>query len=143
MYVGNVILLVLNLPLVEIWVKLLAIPRPLLYAGILIFATLGAYGLRNSWFDLLLLYVIGLIGFLMRRYDIPIAPVLVGMILVPLAEQQFRRGLAISQGDLSIFVTSPISATVLAITGLVLIVPPIWRRVSAQRAARDVDASAS
>jgi Tripartite tricarboxylate transporter TctA family len=67
--VGNVILLVLNLPLVGIWVKLLAIPRPLLYAGILIFATLGAYGLRNSWFDLLLLYVIGLIGFLMRRYD--------------------------------------------------------------------------
>ena len=71
MYVGNVILLILNLPLVGIWVKLLAIPRPLLYAGILIFATLGAYGLRNSWFDLLLLYLIGLIGFLMRRYDIP------------------------------------------------------------------------
>ena len=55
MYVGNVILLILNLPLVGLWVKLLAIPRPLLYAGILIFATLGAYGLRNSWFDLLLL----------------------------------------------------------------------------------------
>jgi putative tricarboxylic transport membrane protein len=133
MYVGNVILLVLNLPLVGIWVKLLAIPRPLLYAGILIFATLGAYGLRNSWFDLLLLYVIGLIGFLMRRYDIPVAPVLVGMILGPLAEQQFRRALAISQGDLSIFITSPISATVLAITALVLIVPPIWRRMAGRR----------
>jgi putative tricarboxylic transport membrane protein len=143
MYVGNVILLVLNLPLVGIWVKLLAIPRPLLYAGILIFATLGAYGLRNSWFDLLLLYVIGLIGFLMRRYDIPVAPVLVGMILGPLAEQQFRRALAISQGDLSIFITSPISATVLAITALVLIVPPIWRRVSAKREASDARASAS
>ena len=133
MYVGNVILLVLNLPLVGVWVKLLAIPRPLLYAGILIFATLGAYGLRNSWFDLLLLYVIGLIGFVMRRYDMPVAPVLVGMILGPLSEQQFRRALAISQGDLSVFVTQPISAAVFAITALVLIGPPIWRAVSAKR----------
>ena len=133
MYVGNVILLVLNLPLVGIWVKLLDIPRPMLYAGILIFATLGAYGLRNSWFDLALLYGIGVIGFLMRRYDIPVAPVLVGMILGPLAEQQLRRALAISQGDPSIFVTQPISATVFAITALVLIGPPIWRRIAARR----------
>jgi putative tricarboxylic transport membrane protein len=142
MYIGNVILLVLNLPLVGLWVKLLSIPRPLLYAGILIFATLGAYGLRNSWFDLLLLYVIGLIGFLMRRYDIPVAPVLVGMILGPLAEQQFRRALAISQGDPSIFFTQPISAAVLAITALVLIVPPILRRVAAKRGAKEPKVSA-
>lgn len=135
MYVGNVILLLLNLPLVGLWVKLLAIPRPLLYAGILIFATLGAYGLRNSWFDLALLYGIGIMGFLMRRYDIPVAPVLVGMILGPLAEQQFRRALAISQGDLSIFVTQPISATVFAITALALVGPPIWRTIASRRAA--------
>jgi putative tricarboxylic transport membrane protein len=130
MYIGNAILLILNLPLVGLWVKLLSIPRPLLYAGILIFATLGAYGLRNSWFDLALLYIIGLVGFLMRRYDIPVAPVIVGMILGPLAEQQFRRALAISQGDFSIFITSPISATVLLIAVLAVIVPPIWRRFS-------------
>jgi putative tricarboxylic transport membrane protein len=130
MYIGNAILLILNLPLVGLWVKLLSIPRPLLYAGILIFATLGAYGLRNSWFDLALLYIIGLVGFLMRRYDIPVAPVIVGMILGPLAEQQFRRALAISQGDPSIFITSPISATVLLIAALAVIVPPIWRRFS-------------
>jgi putative tricarboxylic transport membrane protein len=135
MYTGNVILLILNLPLVGIWVKLLAIPRPLLYAGILIFATLGAYGLRNSWFDLALLYGIGVMGFLMRRYDIPVAPVLVGMILGPLSEQQFRRALAISQGDLSIFVTQPISATVLAITALTVIVPMVMRRIARHRAA--------
>ena len=127
MYIGNVILLILNLPLVGIWVKLLEIPRPLLYAGILVFATLGAYGLRNSWFDLLVLYIVGLLGFLMRRFDMPVAPVLVGMILGPLAEQQFRRALAISQGDLSVFVAHPISATVLAITALILFGPPIWR----------------
>jgi putative tricarboxylic transport membrane protein len=134
MYIGNVILLILNLPMVGLWVKLLAIPRPLLYAGILIFATLGAYGIRNSWFDLALLYGVGLMGFLMRRYDIPVAPVLVGMILGPLSEQQFRRALAISQGELSIFITQPISATVFAITALVVIGPPIWRRMRAKRA---------
>jgi putative tricarboxylic transport membrane protein len=141
LYIGNVILLILNLPLVGMWVKLLAIPRPLLYAGILIFATLGAYGLRNSWFDLLLLYVIGLVGFLMRRYDIPVAPVIVGMILGPLAEQQFRRALAISQGDMTVFISHPISATVFAITALVLIVPPVWRRVAARRTATSAQVS--
>jgi putative tricarboxylic transport membrane protein len=135
MYVGNVLLLILNLPLVGIWIKLLEIPRPLLYAGILIFATLGAYGLRNSWFDLALLYGIGVIGFIMRRYDIPVAPVLVGMILGPLAEQQFRRALAISQGDLTIFFRQPISAAVFAITALVLIGPPIWKRLSGRKVA--------
>ena len=115
--------------------KLLKIPKPHLYAGILIFATLGAYGLRNSWFDLALLYGIGVIGFLMRRYDIPVAPVLVGMILGPLAEQQFRRALAISQGDLSIFVTQPISAGVFAVTALVLVGPPVWKRLSRRKVA--------
>jgi putative tricarboxylic transport membrane protein len=133
MYIGNILLLVLNLPLVGIWVKLLRIPRPLLYAGILIFATLGAYSIRNSWIDLLLLYLIGLVGFLMRRYDIPVAPTIVGMILGPLAEQQLRRALSISQGDLSIFVTKPICATVFTIVILVLVVPPIWKRYWAKR----------
>jgi putative tricarboxylic transport membrane protein len=133
MYIGNLLLLVLNLPLVGLWVKLLSIPRPLLYAGILIFATLGAYGLRNSWFDLLLLYIIGLIGFLMRRYDIPVAPTIVGLILGPLAEQQLRRALSISQGDVTIFLTKPISATVLAIVVLVLVGPSLWKLFAKKR----------
>jgi len=128
LYVGNVLLLILNLPMVGLWVKLLSIPRPLLYAGILVFATLGAYGLRNSWFDLALLYGIGLVGFAMRRYDIPVAPTIVGLILGPLAETQMRRALAISQGDPSVFLTQPISATVLAITAAVLIVPRLLKR---------------
>ncbi|HUG24471.1 tripartite tricarboxylate transporter permease [Piscinibacter sp.] len=135
MYVGNVMLLVLNLPMVGLWVKLLEIPRPLLYAGILVFATLGAYGIRNSWFDLLLLFIVGIAGFLMRRFDIPVAPVLVGMILGPLAEQQFRRALSISQGELSIFITQPISGSVFLICALVLVGPPIWRRLAARKAA--------
>jgi putative tricarboxylic transport membrane protein len=134
MYIGNVLLLILNLPLVGLWIRLLSIPRPLLYGGILIFATLGAYGLRNSWFDLLLLYIIGLIGFLMRRYDIPVAPTIVGMILGPVAEQQLRRALSISQGDMTIFVTKPISASILALTAALVIVPIILKRRQAKRA---------
>ena len=77
LYIGNLMLLVLNLPMVGLWVKLLKIPRPQLYAGILIFATVGAYGMRQSTFDLFLLYAIGLLGVLMRRFDFPTAPVVV------------------------------------------------------------------
>src|SRR5215510_14840662 len=133
MYIGNVILLILNLTLIGIWVKVLAIPRELLYGGILVFATLGAYSLHQSWVDLLTLYVFGLLGFAMRRWDIPVGPAVIGLILGPLAETQFRRALSISQGDLGIFYTHPISATVFALTAAVLVVPWLlrfWRRRS-------------
>ena len=123
LYVGNVILLVLNLPLVGMWVKLLTIPRPVLYGGILVFATLGAYSLHQSVVDLLVLYVFGLLGFAMRRFDFPVAPAIIGLILGPLAEVQFRRALAISQGDASVFFTQPIAATLLAVAALIVIVP--------------------
>ncbi len=134
-YVGNVMLLVLNLPLVGLWVKLLQIPRPQLYAGILVFATMGVYGMRQSPFDVFLLYVIGLIGFLMRRYGFPTAPVIVGMILGPLAEEQMRRSLAISQGSPMIFVTHGISAFLLLLTVAVLLVPFIVRQVQKRKPA--------
>jgi putative tricarboxylic transport membrane protein len=127
LYVGNVILLILNLPLIGIWVKVLSIPRDLLYAGILVFATLGAYSLHQSWVDLLTLYVFGLLGFAMRRWDIPVGPAVIGLILGPLAETQFRRALSISQGDASVFLTQPISAALLALTLLVLFVPWLLR----------------
>ena len=123
LYIGNAMLLILNLPMVGVWVKLLTIPKPLMYGGILVFATLGAYGLRQSWFDLLLLYLIGLMGCIMRRYDFPIAPVVIGLILGPLAEQQFRRALAISQGDMSVFMSHPISAVLLGVAALVVLIP--------------------
>jgi putative tricarboxylic transport membrane protein len=123
LYIGNTILLVLNLPLVGLWVKLLQIPRPYLNAGILVFATIGVYGMRHSSFDLLLMLAIGWGGVLMRRFDFPVAPVIVGMLLGPMAEKQLRNALSISQGDWSVFVTQPISAAVLALTLLVLVVP--------------------
>jgi hypothetical protein len=110
LYIGNVMLLVLNLPLVGLWVKLLKIPRPPLYAGILIFATVGVYGMRQSAFDLCLMYGIGLLGVVMRRFDFPTAPVIVGMILGPLAEAQMRNALSIGEGHWSVFVQRPMSA---------------------------------
>jgi putative tricarboxylic transport membrane protein len=133
-YIGNVMLLVLNLPMVGLWVQLLRIPRPQLYAGILVFATMGVYGMRQSAFDVFLLYAIGLVGFLMRRYGFPTAPVIVGMILGPLAEEQMRRSLAISQGDPKIFVTHGISAILLAITVAILLAPAVIRQVRKRRA---------
>jgi putative tricarboxylic transport membrane protein len=132
LYIGNVILLVLNLPLIGIWVRVLSIPQPLLYAGILVFATLGAYSLHQSWVDLLTLYVFGLLGFAMRRFDIPVGPAVIGLILGPMAEIQFRRALAISQGDASVFVTHPISAALLAMTALLAVAPWLYRRFTAK-----------
>ena len=136
LYVGNVILLVLNLPLIGIWVRVLSIPRPLLYAGILVFATLGAYSLHQSWVDLLTLYVFGLLGFAMRRWDFPVGPAVIGLILGPIAETQFRRALSISQGDAGVFFTQPISATLLALTAVVIVLPWVLRRLAAARAPR-------
>ena len=123
MYVGNVLLLILNLPLIGVWVQVLKIPRAPLYAGILVFATLGAYSLHQSVVDLVTLYAFGLLGFVMRRWGFPVAPAVIGLILGPLAESQFRRALAISQGDPAVFVTHPISAALLALTALLVLVP--------------------
>ena len=128
LYIGNVMLLVLNLPLVGLWVRLLSIPQPLLYGGILVFSTLGVYSLNNSTFDLVLLFIVGIIGFLMRRHEFPVAPCIIGLILGPLAEAQFRRALSISQGDPSVFLTHPLSAVLLALAAAVIIVPIVLRR---------------
>ncbi len=128
LYIGNVMLLVLNLPLVGLWVRLLSIPQPLLYGGILVFSTLGVYSLNNSTFDLVLLFIVGIIGFLMRRHEFPVAPCIIGLILGPLAEAQFRRALSISQGDPSVFVTHPLSAVLLALAAAVIVVPIALRR---------------
>jgi putative tricarboxylic transport membrane protein len=135
MYVGNVLLLILNLPLIGLWVKVLSIPRPLLYAGILVFATLGAYSQHQSAVDLPMLYVFGLLGFMMRRWGFPVAPAVIGLILGPLAESQFRRAMAISQGDPSVFLTSPISATLLAVTAALVLLPWLYKVWREQRAA--------
>ncbi|WP_303982536.1 tripartite tricarboxylate transporter permease [Dongia mobilis] len=133
LYLGNLMLLVLNLPLVGLWAKLLLIPRPLLYGGILVLSMLGVYSLNNSVFDLWLLLGIGLVGFAMRQFEYPVAPLVVGLILGPMAEEQFRRAYAIAQGDVSVFFTHPISALLLAIAAACVIGPYLLRRRKAAR----------
>ena len=100
LFIGNTLLLVLNLPLAPAWAKLLRIPRPYLYAGILFFASMGAYAVNAQPFDLILLLVLGLIGFGMRRFGLPVLPLIVGVILGPRVELQGRRALQLSSGDL-------------------------------------------
>lgn len=130
LYIGNVMLLVLNLPLVGLWVKLLKIPKAHLYAGIMIFATVGVYGMRQSAFDLYLMLGLGLVGVVMRRYDFPTAPVIVGLILGPVAEAQMRNALSIGQGSWSVFLERPMSLTLLTVVFLVLVTPRVlaWHR---------------
>ena len=132
LYIGNVMLLVLNLPLIRIWVKILSIPKPMLYTGILVFATLGVYSVSNSLVDLLIMYIIGVLGFFMRRLDIPVAPMVLGVILGQLMEVQFRRAMAASQGDITVFVTRPFALTLLlfAVAAVVLpYAPGLWARL--------------
>jgi putative tricarboxylic transport membrane protein len=133
LYIGNVMLLVLNLPLVGLWVKLLKIPKPYLYAGILIFATVGVYGMRQSAFDLFLLYAIGVLGVVMRRFDFPTAPVVVGMILGPLAEAQLRNAMSIGEGSAAVFIQRPVSLILIVVVLAVLILPRLARVYSGRR----------
>ncbi len=123
LFIANTMLLVLNLPLVGLWVKLLAIPQPWLYAGILCFATMGTIAAKPSVVELTILLVFGVAGFLMRRFDYPIAPVVIGLILGPMAETQLRRALSISQGDPAVLVQSPLAVVLLAIALVALVAP--------------------
>jgi putative tricarboxylic transport membrane protein len=134
LFIANVMLVVLNLPLIGLWVRILKIPQPQLYAGILVFATIGTYGISNSVVDLILLYMIGVIGMFMRRFDFPVAPVVIGMILGPMAEQALRQALTISEGDWSVFVTRPGSAVIMGVAVLALVGPRIYARWVARAA---------
>jgi putative tricarboxylic transport membrane protein len=127
LYIANVMLLVLNLPMVGLWVKMLKIPEPLLYGGILVFATIGTYGISQSQVDLVLLYAMGIMGLFMRIYDFPTAPVIIGVILGPLAEQEFRRAMTISQGDMMIFLQKPLSLALLLLALAAVLGPQLWR----------------
>jgi putative tricarboxylic transport membrane protein len=127
-----VLLLVLNLPLAPVWAKLLKIPRPYLYAGILFFASVGAYAVSGQVVDLIVLFVIGVLGFAMRRYGLPILPAVIGVILGPAAEQQMRRALQISDGSLTGLVNTTFSVVVYAIV-VVILVWPLVRRFTRSR----------
>jgi putative tricarboxylic transport membrane protein len=128
LYIGNVMLLVLNLPLAGVWARVMLVPRPLLFGGILVLASLGAYTLNRSMLDLFLLYLVGAVGCAMRVKEFPLVPAVLGLILGPLSEQHFRRAMAISEGDPSVFVTRPLSAVLLVVAALVLLGPRLLRK---------------
>lgn len=141
LYIGNVVLIILNLPLVGMWAKVLQIPRPYLYAGILVFAGLGAFATNFTVFDIGVLLVLGLIGFFMRRHGYPVAPMVVGAILGPMAEEQLRKAMAISQGDPIALVQNPVSIVIYSAL-VVILVLGFWlkrRQARYEAAIPDID----
>lgn len=119
-FIAMVVLLIINLPFAQLWSKLLLIPRPYLYAGITVFCGLGVYATSGRVFDLLLLLGLGVVGFLMRRYGYPLAPLMIGMVLGPLAESSVRDALLSSNGDYSVLVSSPITWAIYGLLALVM-----------------------
>jgi putative tricarboxylic transport membrane protein len=121
LFVANTMLLVLNLPLAPVWAKLLQIPRPYLYAGILFFASLGAYSVNFQAFDLGLLLVLGLFGLAMRRFGLPVLPLIISVILGPRLEQKLTEALAISSGDVSTLWSEPVAVVVYVVMAVLLV----------------------
>ncbi|MCH0540835.1 tripartite tricarboxylate transporter permease [Streptomyces sp. MUM 203J] len=130
MYIGNIVLLILNLPLIPLFAKVLKTPRKLLLPLVVVFCVVGVYGQSFSVFDLWLLVGFGVLGFLMRANDFPAAPLILGLILGGLMEKSMRQALLISSGDFSVFVTKPISAVLLALAAVSVLAPlyGAWRR---------------
>lgn len=125
LYLGNVMLLILNLPLVGFWAKLLQIRYEFLYPGILLFCILGAYSLNQSVFDVGVMIAFGVLGYIFRKLDWPLAPTVLALILGPMMERALRTSLEMSGGDLSILVTRPISAVLLIVAAVVLLSPAV------------------
>jgi putative tricarboxylic transport membrane protein len=131
MWVGNLMLLVINLPLVGVWVKLLRVPYRLLFPAILFFCAIGAYSIHNSYFDVMLVALFGLVGYGLARLGFEAAPLIMGFVVGPLMEENLRRSFRISQGDPMVLLERPLSAALLMIAALLLlmvILPAVRRR---------------
>ncbi|MES2561175.1 MAG: tripartite tricarboxylate transporter permease, partial [Pseudomonadota bacterium] len=136
MYVGNVVLLVLNLPMVGVFVNLLRIPYSYLYPGILCFCILGCYSVSNSVVDVWIMLVMGGIGYVLRKFGYDLAPVALGLVLAPMLELSLRQSLAMSAGDYMIFLQRPIALTMLSLGVLLLLlaVKPLFSKKKDWRA---------
>jgi len=127
MYIGNLMLLVLNLPLIPLWVKFLRVPYPILFPFILLFCVIGVYTINNNVFDIYLMIFFGGVGYLARKLEFEVAPFILAVVLGPLMEKAFRQSLIMFQGDFSVFVTRPISGVLFAIALFLLVVPLVTR----------------
>lgn len=129
MYIGNIILLILNLPLIPLFASMLRIPYSILYPFILLVCVTGAYSLDNSIFQVFLMFIFGIIGYFVKKFDFPAAPIVLALILGPMVERALYQSLTLSHGSLGVFVTRPFSAAFLVIVVIVLSVPIIrWRK---------------
>jgi putative tricarboxylic transport membrane protein len=123
MYIGNLMLLVLNLPLIGLWVKILKVPYPILFPLILIFCVIGSYSLNNSVMEVLIMIFFGFVGYMLKKFDYEAAPLILSLVLGPRLESSLRRSLLMQQGDLTIFLTRPISAVFLVIAVILIFLP--------------------
>jgi TctA family transporter len=138
-WIGNLLLIVLNVPMIGVWVRLLQVPYRLLYPTALFFIAIGVYSTHNSLFDVLEVAAFGVVGALLLALDFPMAPVVLGYVLGPLLEENFRRAMLLSRGDLSVFVTRPISAWIIAACTL-LIAAQVYAWLRRLRVARPLPA---
>lgn len=132
LYVGNVMLLILNLPLIGLWVKILKVPYHFLFSLILLFCIIGSYVINNNQYDVIIMVIFGLIGYGMKKFDFEAAPLVLALVLGPLMENAFRRSLVISDGSFSIFFTRPLSA-IFILLALIILLSPLFlkkRRLS-------------
>ncbi len=136
-FIGNVILVVLNLPLVGLWAKLLEVPFHYIAVGTLLFCILGAYSINQSLFDVWVMLGFGIVGYFLRKLDFPLAPAVLGLILGPMLEKSLRTSLEMSAGDFSIFLTRPISAFLLGLAVVVLTISALRLTPAAVRDAKD------
>jgi putative tricarboxylic transport membrane protein len=128
MYIGNGMLLVLNLPLIGLWVQVLKVPYYLLYPLILLFCLIGSYSIGNNTGDVILMLIFGIVGYLMKKFRYDGAPMVLGLVLGPMLEESFRESLMLSWGDFSIFISRPVSIAFLVVAVLLLIIPIITQR---------------
>jgi putative tricarboxylic transport membrane protein len=130
MYIGNLFLLLLNLPLVGVFVRILSLPRWFLIPGVAGMSFVAVFAVNGSTFDLSLMVGFGVLGYLLRKTGIPLAPVILGLVLGPLMEKNFRRALALSDGDWAVLVASPLSVGIWVLTVVALLLPLLWRRTA-------------
>ena len=134
MYIGNMMLLVMNLPLAGVFARLTRLPYSVLYPLILLFVVIGAYSLNNSVFEVWLVLIFGVVGYIMRKLDFPLAPLVLALVLGPMAEKALSQSLTMSHGSLAIFFTRPIAAVIFAFT-LVMMVSPLLKKIWGRRQA--------
>lgn len=144
-FTGNILLLILNIPLVGLWVSILRIPYRALFPTILVLMSLGVYSVNNNVFDVYMVAGLGVLGYFMNIFNFPAAPMLLGFVLGPMVEENLRRALLLSRGDMMTFIERPISASVMAVTAL-LMIWTIWNAIRTEskvRAARKLLLKAS